>query len=213
MMLHRYTDLSWYTIIQHNISTIDNTLMPKRLLTVDWKSINGAAIKKRILHLRENADGFFLCPIPTCLHIGFKSSRGLRKHINNTHAWFYYFEELPVINRDEVVKETRRRVKTSTHKMPAFSLETGAGKEFLDWLQTPCGGGKCEKEAIQVARRGMKFLMASMGECQGNQYANDEYIDCCVGSPSIVMNFLKMITLSSKYWNFYTIVTNFFYFF
>ena len=168
--------------------------MPKRVLTLDWKAINGAAVKKRILRLKRNDDGFFLCPLQACLHVGFKSNRGLRKHIDSTHPWYYYFDEQPPVNRNDAVEETKKNLKSSTHKMPAFSLDSGLGKDFLQWLQTPCGGGKCTKEAIQIGRRGMKFLMSSMGEPEGERNVKEEYIDCCVGSPSIVMNFLKVLT-------------------
>ena len=54
--------------------------MRKRILNVDWRSVNGACQKKRILHLNVNGDGIFVCPINDCLHTGFKSIRGLRKH-------------------------------------------------------------------------------------------------------------------------------------
>ena len=40
----------------------------------------------------------------------------------------------------------------------------------------------------------MKFLMASMGDPDGDQNVKEEYIDCCVGSPTIVMAFLKVLT-------------------
>ena len=86
------------------------------------------------------------------------------------------------------------QAKNVTNKIPAFSFQTGAGKEFLEWLQTPCGGGKSKREATLIARRAMKFLMASLCEPEADTNVQEEYIDCCVGSPTIVMNFLKMIT-------------------
>ena len=168
--------------------------MPKRVLTVNWKAIDGAAVKKRILHLKAGDDGLFLCPIQDCLHVPYKSNRGLRKHINNTHPWYYYFDQQPAINRREVAQQVEKKLKASTHKMPSFSLNDGVGLQFLEWLQTPCGGGKSIKEAIQIGRRGMKFLMASMGDPDGEQKVKEEYIDCCVGSPTIVMAFLKVLT-------------------
>ena len=131
--------------------------MSKKMLNVDWKLINGAAVKKRILRLKRNADGYFLCPITTCLHVGYKSDRGLRKHIDSVHPWYYYFEEQPVINRDEVAQREKQMRKSSTHNMPAFSLTDGVGKEFLTWLSTPCGGGKSSKQGTQIGRRAMKF--------------------------------------------------------
>ncbi len=168
--------------------------MTKRVLTVDWKAINGSTVKKRILHLKGNADSIFLCPIQVCLHVGFKSSRGLRKHINTVHPWYYYFDEQPLINRNDARVQEKSKIKSCTHKMPAFSLHIGVGKEFLEWLQTPCGGGKSTKEATHIGRRAMKFLMASLGDPEGDTTVKEEYIDCCVGSPAIVINFLKLIT-------------------
>ena len=168
--------------------------MSKRVLTVDWKSVNGAATKRRILHLRKNEDGVFLCPVNGCLHIAFKSSRGTRKHVSTIHPWYYHFDEQPSIDRS--IAEEPRNVpgKNTTNKMPAFSFETGTGKDFLEWLQTPCGSGKSRREATLIARRAMKFLMASLGEPESENNVQEEYIDCCVGSPTIVMNFLKLIT-------------------
>ena len=168
--------------------------MPRKVLNVDWKVINGAAVKKRILRLKRNSDGYFLCPITICLHLGFRSDRGLRKHIDSTHPWYYYFDEQPVINREIAAQKDEEKRKMSTNKMPAFSLTDGIGKEFLSWLTTPCGGGKSTKQAVEVGRRAMKFLMASMGATEVEKHISEEYVDCCIGCPSIVMNFLKVIT-------------------
>ena len=137
--------------------------MAKNVLSVDWKIFNGAAVKRKMLRVNANADGMFLCPVDNCLHIGFKSQRGLRKHIDTRHAWYYYFDVQPAVKREDVVHQQKVRLKQTTHKMPAFSLEDGVGKEFLVWLGTPCGGGKTDKEGTQIARRAMKFLMASLG--------------------------------------------------
>ena len=87
-------------------------------------------------------------------------------------------------------------MKCSTSKKPAFSLDDGLGFHFLHWLATPCGGHKCKREANQIARRAMKFLKASMGE-QQEENVSDHYADCCLGSPSIIISFLRLIT---EYW-------------
>ena len=58
--------------------------------------------------------------------------------------------------------------------------------------------GKSQKEAVNIGRRAMKFLMASLGEAEAGSNVKEEYIDCCLGSPSIVINFLKVIT---EEWN------------
>lgn len=167
--------------------------MPKRVLIVQWKAINGAAVKKRKLHLAKNADDIYQCPVETCLHSGFKSERGLRKHINVNHSWYYWFDKQPPFNRCDATERTEADTKKTTHKMPAFSLECGMGLEFMNWLQTTCGGDKDKKEALQIGRRAMKFLMWAMGSTVGEEDAKAEYIDVCVGSPSIVNGFVKAI--------------------
>ena len=40
----------------------------------------------------------------------------------------------------------------------------------------------------------MKFLMASVGDSEVEQRVSEEFIDCCLGSPSIVINFFKIST-------------------
>ena len=39
----------------------------------------------------------------------------------------------------------------------------------------------------------MKFLMVSVGETEVEKTVNEEYVDCCLGSPSIVINFVKVV--------------------
>lgn len=172
--------------------------MRRKTLNIDWKSISGAAVRKRMLKMVRDDDGLYQCPVSKCLHIGFKSDRGLRKHVNSTHPWFFYFDEQPLINRSEVTVLDNVRRKSHTHNIPAFSLLEGLGKEFLDWVKTPCGGGKSKKQAVQVGRRAMKFLMVSIGDTEVDQHVSDELIDCCLGSPSILINFIKTAT---EEWN------------
>ena len=174
------------------------SVMRGKRLNVDWKSVDGAAVRKRILKLKSDDEGYYLCPVETCLHTGFKSDRGLRKHVNTMHPWYFYFDEQPLINRNEVALNENVRRKSSTHNAPAFSLIDGLGKEFLDWLKTPCGGGKSKKQAVQIGRRAMKFLMASLGDTEVDKTISDEFMDCCLGSPSIVINFFKIITTEWK---------------
>ena len=173
---------------------LHNIVMAKNVLSVDWRVFNGAACKRRMLRLKANADGIFLCPIDNCLHVGFKSQRGLRKHIESRHSWYYYFDEQPKINREEIIGKEYVKMKKTTHTVPAFSLEDGVGKAFLQWLCTPCGGGKTSKEATQTGRRAMKFLMAALGESEVEKYVKEEYVDCCLGSPSVVISFMQTIT-------------------
>ena len=165
----------------------------RRSLYLDWKELNGAAKKKRILSLRPNQENEYICPVNSCLHIAFKSQRGIRKHINSIHPWYFYFDERPKVKREEAKEVCESSVRNSTHKVPAFSLEIGIGKEFLNWLQTPCGGGKKAKDAKQIGRRAMKFLMVAFDESTEETVLSTDYIDCCLGSPNIIMSFLKLI--------------------
>ena len=75
-------------------------------------------------------------------------------------------------------------VKCSTHKMPAFSIEDGIGHQFLKWISTLFGGGKCN------TKNGTNW---TMGEQQAES-ASEGYADCCLGSPSVIMNFFKVVT-------------------
>ena len=165
----------------------------KRSLYVDWKDIDGAARKRRSLSLQPNDNNEFICPINECLHISFRSQRGVRKHVNNIHPWYYYFDQQPKINRELAKEQSHASLRIATNRKPAFSTESGIGKEFLSWLKTPCGGGRAEKDAKNIARRAMKYLMASFDENTAETVLTDDYIDCCLGSPNIIMDFLKLI--------------------
>ena len=144
----------------------------KRCLHIDYQKLEGAKTHKRVLHLLPE-DGIqqetYVCPVGTCLHDPYKSVRGLRKHINSIHPWYFYFDEPPRIQRKEAVHLPQKKFKASTHSMPAFSITTGIGQEFLQWLMTPCGGGRSNSESQQQARRGMKFLSFSESELESQQ--------------------------------------------
>ena len=94
-----------------------------------------------MLRLRRDDNGKFMCFIDGCLHTGFKSNRGLRKHIDTRHPWYYYFDKEPSIKR-EAIEEEKEKLKQPTNAIPAFSITDGIGKHFLEWLVTPLGGGK-----------------------------------------------------------------------
>ena len=169
-------------------------LRKRRVLFVNWKEVNGASVKKRVLRLCSNENGEYICPVSDCLHVAFKTQRGLRKHINGVHAWYLYFDQQPCINRNLAKEQPQNTLKVSTHRFPAFTLETGIGKEFVEWLSTACGGGRTVKEAKNIGKRAMKFLMASFDEQTLASVLKEDYIDCCLGSPTILMDFLRVIT-------------------
>lgn len=125
--------------------------------------------------LRTNENGTFTCPVSLCLHTDFKSKRELRKHIDNKHPWYYYFEDQPEEKREEI-EELQPVIlkKASTVSKPSYSMEEGIGKEFLDWLCTSCGGGKSNREAKQIAKRALKFLMECTGDNDSDIPLSDE---------------------------------------
>ena len=170
--------------------------MGKKFLNVKWQAINGAAKEKKILRLRPDGEGHFSCPVETCMHTGFKSSRGLRRHIDTRHRWMYWFEVEPAVRRNQLVTDPSKiRSKAVTHNVPSFSITEGIGADFRRWLSAPLGGGKNEREATQGAKRAMKFLLHVIGEDNTcDSLASIEFIDCAVGSASTITSFMETIT-------------------
>ena len=164
-----------------------------RSLVVNWKALEGAAQGRRKLKLRKNDCGCFTCPDKFCLHADFKSERGLRKHINNKHPWYYYFDKQPEVKREEMEELIVSRKKASTSSKPAFTLEEGLGKRFIEWLCTTCGGGKSEKEARQIGKRAMKFFMQVLGNNDNDNELSYDFVDCCLSTASILISFLTVL--------------------
>ena len=108
------------------------------------------------------------------------------------HGWLYYFNEEPPFHRRDARLE-KVRLKASTHNQPSFSIKKGIGAEFCEWLQSPFGGDKALKEARQVAKRSMRFLMHALDDDDDESAADENYVDCVIGSPSLLMNFIKHI--------------------
>ena len=173
--------------------------MAKRTLVVDWKSFEGARLVRRKLYLRANDVGIFLCPIQQCLHSGFKSKRGCRRHIETKHIWYFWHDTIPMV-KDDVIMAARQTVTPGVHskKQPSFSIEVGVGKDFKHWLHTPCGGGKSAREAAQSAKRAMKFLMHCTGCTEVIDEIDNNFLDCCLGSASMMVGFLETLQDSWK---------------
>ena len=169
----------------------------RRVLFDNWQAMNGAAQGKRKLVLRANQRGAFTCPVALCLHSDFKSSRGLRKHIDTKHPWYYYFDQQPNVKREEIEHIQPPIRRASTHARPHYSMENGIGNDFLNWLCTTCGGGKSLREARQSAKRALKFSMECTGDNADSATLSYELIDCCLGNPSII---IKCLTTLEKDW-------------
>ena len=84
-------------------------LVMSKILNINWESLPGAFEKRRVLKLRPNEGGVYECNIENCLREGFKTSRGLRKHIVVRHPWFMYHDKQPDIR--EQVTEARKKSK------------------------------------------------------------------------------------------------------
>ena len=170
--------------------------MSKKFLKVNWKIVAGSARSKKVLRLRADDEGTFVCPVDNCMHTGFKSNRGLRKHIDSRHDWYYYFDVQPTIKREDVERdEEGMRLKCSTHNVPSFSITEGVGLDFVKWLKKPLGGGKNGREANQIGKRGMKFLIHAIGsDMITGSVCSLEYLDACLGSPEAVINFMQAVT-------------------
>ena len=171
--------------------------MSKRHLHIDWLRVTGAIrIRKKLQLVLDEGEQVYNCVVESCLHIGFKSKRGCRKHIETKHGWYFYFDKLPDLT-DSQKQNALTQSKVSTIHQPCYSIEKGIGNELLQWLCTPCGGCKKLNDAKQSSRRAMKFLMS----CSGNNeedMLNKNFIDCCLGSPSMITEFLDKIQTN---WN------------
>ena len=165
--------------------------MKRRMLHVNWQGIAGACKKRKILKLRCNVNGLYECPVESCLHKDFKSQRGLRKHINTIHTWYYYFDSIPEVARKRLSSNDLLE-ESAEKRITPFSLTSGVGLEFLNWLQNPAGGAKKERDAKLVAQRAMRFLRSCMDD-QCEELLNVTYVDCCVGSPDTILSFFKVM--------------------
>ena len=100
---------------------------------------------------------------------------------------------MPPYQRRDAKLTDKVKLKASTHNELCFSITKGCGADFVEWMRSPWGGGKAEKEANQVGRRAMKFLMAALGDGENESCAYEEYIDSAIASPNLLMHFLKLI--------------------
>jgi hypothetical protein len=167
-----------------------STNKKKRMLEIDWGSMEGAAKKKKVLSLRCGTKGIFECPVETCLHVGFQSVRGLRKHINVIHPWFYYFDVRPQFKREDVTI-IRHRGKSRTKSV--LCLEKGFGLAFCEWLQSFTGCGKSATQAEITATRALKYLSYCLGDGM-EEIITVKYVDCCLGSGEMFTEFLSHLS-------------------
>ena len=162
----------------------------RKKLTINWKDIEGAFDVRRKLRLART-DNLYICSVRNCLHRGFKSIRGLRKHINSTHPWWFWFDSEPDVS--EQIEEARKKKIDQKHlNKGSYSIDDGIGKDFCEWLTSDLGGGRNAKDAKLSAKRAMKFLFHATG-CA--EVPSDEltsiFVDFASGSALIITNFVK----------------------
>ena len=179
---------------------------------VDWSDINGASPKPKRLHLeKDETDSLYHCPIQVCEHEGFQSQRGCRKHVNNKHCWFFYFDEKPVdfqlvvtsssgvpknILQTTSGDDASRAISTQGARIiSSFSASSQFGDSFTKWLT---GSGGCYKKdcpAQQIVNRCLKFLKFC---CEEEEELNFEVMDFSLCSPSLLFKFIDFLQEECK---------------
>ena len=165
---------------------------------LEWSKAIGASEKCRRLHLRPNGNKLYHCPIQNCENEGFMSQRGCRKHVNNIHGWYFYFDSKP--NEQEVFPEDATRLasftlpsRTRTVAMPSFKITTVFGRRFCKWLQGDGGGGKSALQSKQLCVRTLKFFKYCCEESDENSELVDNVVDFCLGSVNLLNDFLDWL--------------------
>ena len=172
---------------------------------VNWSDIDGASPKPKRLHLeKDETDSLYHCPIQECDHDGFQSQRGCRKHVNNKHRWFFYFDEKP--NSKEITDSLKlasnfpkestiqdRTGETTRHAvklLPSFSLSCDIGEEFTKWLTGSGGGYKKDRAAQQIVKRCFKFLRFC---CEDEEEMTFDVVDFSLCSPNLLFKFIDYL--------------------
>ena len=170
---------------------------------MDWSKVDGARQQKRTLILRESKDKTYICPVKCCENRTFFSKRGCRKHVDTKHRWYYYFDEKPSerliekgIKQQQSASGASKfgdglKKRADTTKRPYYSISSGIGKKYIEWLCAVCGGGMLESQAAQNGIRVMKFLKHCSEDDE--EELTEEHIDYCIGSAQHICNFIEHI--------------------
>ena len=179
---------------------------------VDWSDIDGASPKPKRLHLeKDETDSLYHCPIQVCEHEGFQSQRGCRKHVNNKHCWFFYFDEKPVDFQPVVTSssgvpknilqttsgdDASRAISTQGARIiSSFSASSQFGDSFTKWLTGSGGCYKKDRPPQQIVNRCFKFLKFC---CEEEEGLNFEVMDFSLCSPSLLFKFIDFLQEECK---------------
>ena len=126
------------------VSTI-NMSRKRKVDDVDWSALENAREHKRELVLKKDDKEIYHFPVESRSHPDFTSKRGCRKHINNIHPWYFYFDENPTRDIDDQMTSTSSNQdlekKTCTIYMPSYPVNSALTLKFSSWLTAICGGG------------------------------------------------------------------------
>ena len=173
--------------------------MPGKLFSKKiWKNAVGANSKPKRLHLEEDSDGLFHCPVPNCDSFSFTTKRGCRKHVFTRHGWYYFFDARPdpkvvlpeLSRRNEKPTKSKR---SRTNDMPMFSKECKFDKMFKLWLCSPGGGMKSYCQASQISCRVLKFLKFCCQDCCSSWDVPFTVVDFCLGNVTAISDFIDYL--------------------
>ena len=153
---------------------------------------------------KDETDSLFHCPIQECDHDGFQSQRGCRKHVNNKHSWFFYFDEKPnsteitdslkparnVSMVNTIQDQTSETTKHVVKLLASFSILCDIGEVFTKWLTGSGGGCKKERAAQQIVTRCFKFLRFC---CEDKEELTFDVVDLSLCSPNSLFNFIDYL--------------------
>lgn len=171
-------------------------LMSKQLLPKStWKNGIGAAEKPRRLHLVADNEGMFYCPVKDCDSLPYRSRRGCRKHVNQRHGWYFYFNQRPnvaevlpqqVVKKNEITKTKR----SFTQGIPSFSKTCNIYVRFTSWLTSVGGSSKSRTQAEQIGCRVLKYLRFCCQDACPTWNVPYSVVDYCAGSITLLSDFV-----------------------
>ena len=140
----------------------------------------------------------FACPVENCDSDSYRSQRGCRKHINQKHGWFFYFDSKPNIEtvlpehctRNQPMQRTKR---SNTKDIPMFLKSCLLHRTFKKWLESPGGGSKSSVQAEQIACRISKYLKYCCQDVTKEWEIPEQVIDYCLGSVTLISDFVTYL--------------------
>ena len=75
--------------------SVTNMSQKRKVDDVDWSALENAREHKRVPVLKKDDKEIYHSLVESCSCPGSTTRRGCRKHINNIHPWYFYFDENP----------------------------------------------------------------------------------------------------------------------